>query len=348
MPYQSIDPVVQFLRQAARDPHVTHIKIVQYRVAKQSAIMENLIDAVKRGKQVTAFVEIKARFDEAANLEWGEKLQKAGVRVCYSFPGVKVHSKLLLVRRQEGEVSNKYAYLSTGNFHEDTAKIYGDLGLFTADERITQEVSAIFSYLEHVKQPTSAFKHLLVGQFNLRDGINALIDNEIENAKAGKPSGIVMKLNSLEDRDMVRKLYDASVAGVRITLIIRGICCLVPGVKGFSENIKVISIVDRFLEHARVLIFENNGQKRYYLASADMMSRNLNTRIETVFPIYDTSLQNEIKYFINTQLSDNVKARIIDRYQQNKYVQQNAQSTTMRSQIELYYHHMRQLKEYEV
>ncbi len=348
MPYQAISPVIGFLKQAARDPQVTHIKIVQYRVAKRSEIMETLMDAVHHGKQVTVFVEIKARFDEAANLDWGEKLQKAGVRVCYSFPGVKVHSKLLLVRRQKGDDVSKYAYLSTGNFHEETAKIYGDLGVFTADPRLTDEVNAVFAYLEHVKQPVNPFRHLLVGQFNLREGLNALIDNEIANAKAGKKAGIIFKLNSLEDRDMIRKLYDASVAGVRITLIIRGICCLVPGVKGFSENIRIISIVDRFLEHARVLIFENSGDRRYYLASADLMSRNLNARIETVFPVYDKALQNELKYIINTQLSDNVKARIIDRYQQNNYVQSTGQTATVRSQIELYYHYLRQVKEANV
>jgi polyphosphate kinase len=345
MPYQTMDPVVEFIRQAATDPKVTHIKIVQYRVAKKSAIMQTLMEAVQRGKQVTVFVEIKARFDEAANLEWGEKLHKAGVRVCYSFPGLKVHSKLLMVRRQEEQGIKKYAYLSTGNFHEETARIYGDLGVFTADERLTNEVSNIFAYLEYVKQPTTEFKNLLVGQFNLRDGINALIDNEIANAKAGKVSGLTIKINSLEDRDMIRKLYDASTAGVPVRLIIRGICCLVPGVKGFSENIKITSIVDRFLEHARVFVFANDGAPKYYLSSADMMVRNLNMRIETVFPIYDVDLQREIQFMLDTQLNDNVKARVIDRYQQNTYVTQSSGDTAVRSQVELYFHYLRLSKE---
>jgi polyphosphate kinase len=344
MPYQSFSPVLTFIKQAAADPKVTHIKIVQYRVAKKSEIMQTLMEAVKRGKQVTVFVEIKARFDESANLEWGEKLQKAGVRVCYSFPGLKVHSKLLMVRRSEGEVARNYAYLSTGNFHEETARTYGDLGIFTCDTRLTNEVSSIFAYLEHVKQPSSTFEHLLVGQFNLREGLYALIDTEIANAKAGKSAGIIMKLNSLEDRDMIRKLYDASVAGVSITLIIRGICSLVPGIKGFSENIKIISIVDRFLEHARILVFENGGDKRYYLASADMMSRNLNQRIETVFPVYSKVLQDELRMIIQTQLNDNVKARVIDRYQQNAYVARSGDAPEVRSQVELYYHYLRAVK----
>jgi polyphosphate kinase len=346
LPYQAMTPLIAFLKQAARDPQVTHIKIVQYRVAKHSEIMNTLIDAVKKGKQVTVFVEIKARFDEAANLDWGEKLQKGGVRVCYSFPGVKVHSKLLMIKRKEGNTTQKYAYLSTGNFHEETARIYGDLGMFTCDARLTNDVSAVFAYLEHVKQPTVDFQHLLVGQFNLRQGLYDLIDTEIENAKAGKSARIVMKLNSLEDREMVRKLYDASVAGVQIQLIIRGICCLVPGIKGFSENIKVISIVDRYLEHARILVFENGGAPRYFLSSADMMTRNLTTRIETVFPIYDETLKSELDFIINTQLSDNVKSRYIDRYNRNQYVPTT--DSVLRSQVELYFHYLRLAKETEI
>jgi polyphosphate kinase len=348
MPYHNMDCVVELIKQAATDPKVTHIKIVQYRVAKKSVIMQTLMEAVQRGKQVTVFVEIKARFDEAANLDWGEKLNKAGVRVCYSFPGVKVHSKLLMIRRQEEQGVRKYAYLSTGNFHEETARIYSDIGIFTCDERLTNEVSNIFGYLEYVKQPATDFKHLMVGQFNLRDDINALIDNEIANAKLGKPAAITMKMNSLEDREMIRKFYDASSAGVQIRLIIRGICCLVPGVKGFSENIRITSIVDRFLEHTRVFVFENDGNRKYYLSSADMMVRNLNMRIETAFPIYDLDIQGEIQFMLDMQLSDNVKARVIDRYQQNAYVAPANGASPVRSQVELYFHYLRQAKESEV
>jgi polyphosphate kinase len=345
MPYQSIAPLLEFLRQAGTDPQVTHIKIVQYRVAKNSHVMSALMDAVKLGKQVTVFVEIKARFDEAANLEWGEKLTKAGVRVCYSFPGVKVHSKLLLVRRREATTIRNYCYLSTGNFHEGTAQTYCDLGIFTCDERITVDVSAIFAYLEYSRQPDDSFKHLLVGQFNLREGINALIDQEIENAKVQKPSGIIMKLNSLEDREMIRKLYDASCAGVRVQLIIRGICCLVPGIKGFSEHIQIVSVIDRYLEHSRVLVFQNGGDPKYFLTSADMMSRNLNMRIETMFPVFDQLLKDEIQLMLDIQLSDNVKSRVIDRYQQNAYRNTKDGSHLVRSQVELYFHYLRKAQE---
>jgi polyphosphate kinase len=342
VPYQSYQSVLHFFEQAAKDPNVTHIKVIQYRVAKNSRIMQTLMHAVQNGKQVSVFVEIKARFDEAANLDWGEKLEKAGVRVYYSFPGVKVHSKLALVRRAEGKTTRLYAYLSTGNFHEDTAKIYGDFGLFTADPRMTAEVSMVFAYLENVKPPKEAFQHLLVGKFNLRSGLDALIDREIAAAQAGQPASMILKMNSLEDRDMIARLYKASRAGVKIQLIIRGICCLAPGVPGISDHIEVISIVDRFLEHARVFVFHNGGEETILLSSADWMTRNLSYRIECAFPVYDPDLREEILDILQLQLSDNVKARVIDRADRNEYRRVES-DIPVRSQLETYFYYKRRL-----
>ena len=339
-PYHSYHSVVHFFERAAEDPDVTHIKVIQYRVARNSRILESLIHAVSHGKQVSAFVEIKARFDEAANLEWGERLEKAGVRVHYSFPGVKVHSKLALVRRVENGHPVLYAYLGTGNFHEETAKIYSDFGMFTADQRLTTEVSNVFSFLENIKPPKQEFEHLLVGKFNLRPALYQLIDNEIAAAKRKKPAKMTVKLNSLEDKGIIAKLYEASQAGVQIRLIIRGICCLVPGLKRFSENIEAISVVDRFLEHARVFLFYNGGNEQIYLSSADWMERNLSFRIETTFPVYDPDLKSEIKTLLDLQLNDNVKARIIDRYDQNEYRRTNT-DIPVRTQIETYFYFKR-------
>lgn len=341
-PYHSYESVVRFFEESAKDPDVTHIKIVQYRVAKRSRIMQALMNAVKSGKQVSVFIEVKARFDEEANLVWGERLEKAGVKVHYSFPGVKVHSKLALVRRVEANRERMYAYLSTGNFHEDTAKLYTDLGLFTADRRIVSEVARVFSYLETVKQPQQHFQHLLVGQFNLREKLEALMDFEVKKAKAGKTAKIILKMNSLQDPEMIQRLYQASQAGVVIKLIVRGICCLVPGVKGLSENIEAISIVDRFLEHSRVFIFYHGGREKIYLSSADWMTRNLSYRIETAFPILDSKLRREIKDYINIQLSDNVKSRLLDPALLNEYYK-NGSDMAIRSQVETYYYVKRQL-----
>lgn len=341
VPFHSYESVVRFFEQAAHDPKVTHIKIVQYRVARKSRIMDALINAVRSGKQVSVFIEVKARFDEEANLEWGEKLSKAGVTVHYSFPGVKVHSKLALVRRLEKSGPKMYTYLSTGNFHEDTAKVYSDFGLFTADERLVYEVARVFSFLETEQVPAQPFEHLLVGQFNLRSGLESLIDFEIEQAKAGEPASIILKMNSLQDETMIEKLYEASMAGVKVTLIIRGICCLVPGVPE-SENIFAVSIVDRFLEHSRVFIFHHAGEELTYLSSADWMTRNLSYRVETAFPIYNPNLRKEIREYINIQLMDNVKARILDQEFSNTYYRNG--SLAIRSQRETYYFIKRQME----
>lgn len=319
VPYQSYESVVRFFEIAAEDPQVTHIKIVQYRVARKSRIMKALMAAVRAGKQVHVFIEVKARFDEEANLKWGERLEKAGVHVNYSFPGVKVHSKLATVRRLEDGAPRMYNYMATGNFHEDTAKIYSDFGIFTADTRLTEEVARVFKFLEQVEHPGREFKHLLVGQFNLLDGLVGLIKFEIAEAKAGRKAAMTLKMNSLQDPDVIKLLYKASKAGVKINLIIRGICCLVPDLKEFSENIHGISIVDRYLEHARVFHFHHAGEEKLYLSSADFMTRNLHHRIETTFPVYDEKIKSEIIHFMKIQLKDNTKARLLSNQQSNAY-----------------------------
>jgi polyphosphate kinase len=347
VPYHKYEPVIQFFEHAALDPQVTHIKIIQYRVAPNSRIMDALIQAVKSGKQVYAFIEVKARFDEEANLRWGEQLEKAGIIVRYSFPGLKVHSKLALVRRIENGEPQFYSYLSTGNFHEVTARIYSDLGLLTADKNLTSEVARIFSFLETVKLPGEDFKHLLVGQFNLRKTLLHLIDFEIAQAKAKRKASIYLKINSLQDEEMIEKLYEAHAAGVEIELNIRGICCLVAGKKNLSEKIKAYSIVDRFLEHTRIFIFHHDGEEKIYLSSADWMERNLSFRIETAFPIYDPELKEEIKDLVQIQRSDNVKARSLQYNHINEYLP-NQSDLAIRSQHETYFYLRRKSDEWKM
>lgn len=315
-PYHSYEPVIRFLREAADDPNVRSIDITLYRVARHSRIVEQLLRAAQQGKRITAFVEIKARFDEESNIRWAEELEKAGARILYSIPGRKVHAKLCLVTRQEGSALAKYVYLSTGNFNENAACLYTDFGFFTADTRLTDEVATVFDILGREKE-TAAFKHLLVAPFAMRKKFEKLIDNEIKNAGKKRPARIIAKMNSLEDRKMIAKLYEASHNGVTVSLIVRGICCLLPGLNGLSHNIQAVSIVDRFLEHARVYIFYANGKERYYLSSADWMKRNLRRRIEIAFPIYDSALQQQIRTIVDLQLQDNVKARIVDKGQTN-------------------------------
>lgn len=318
-PFQSYDYIIKFLDTAANDPQVTSIRVTQYRVAKDSAVVRAMIDAVKNGKDVMVFVEVKARFDEELNIQWAEEMEKAGVKVFYSFPGLKVHAKLALVTRIENGKEIKYSYFGTGNFNEKTAKIYSDIGLLTKDERLTSEAEYVFKFLSG-ETVDYKFEHLLVAQFNMRKDFIAMIDNEITLANKGKDAAITLKMNSLEDRKMIKKLYEASNAGVRINIIIRGICCLVPGIKGQSENIKVISILDRFLEHGRIYIFNNGGKEKIYAASADWMKRNLSRRVEVAFPIYNENIKKEIKDIIELQLNDNKKARVIDKDNSNNYL----------------------------
>jgi polyphosphate kinase len=333
-PYHSYDYVINAIESAATDPNVKSIKITQYRVAKDSKIVNALIKAAHRGKDVTAFVEVKARFDEEINIKSAEEMQKAGIKVLYSMPGLKVHAKMALISRMESGKIKNYAYLSTGNFNEKTAKLYTDYGLLTANEKLTYEVERVFEYLEGQKTGYE-FKHLLVAQFGMREGFTAMIENEIKNAKKGLPAEITIKLNSLEDEKMIRKLYDANDAGVKVNMIIRGICCIIPGVTGMSENISGISIVDKFLEHDRVYMFHNNGDEKIFLSSADLMKRNLSRRIEVAFPIYDPELKQKIQDIMKIKFEDNIKARVIDEKQTNEYHRLNPE-TPHRSQYEIY------------
>ncbi len=333
-PYQSYDYVINAIKQASKDPKVKSIKITQYRVAKDSKIVNALIKAAHRGKEVIAFVEVKARFDEEINIKSAEEMQKAGVKVLYSLPGLKVHAKIALITRKEGSELKNYAYLSTGNFNEKTARLYTDYGFFTSNPDLTFEVERVFEYLEG-KDPGYTFKHLLVAQYGMRQGFITMIENEIANANKGLYAAITCKLNSLEDERIIKKLYEASKAGVKINMIVRGICCLIPGIIGMSENISVISIVDRFLEHDRVYIFNNGGNEKIYLSSADWMKRNLSRRIEVAFPVYEPILKKLIKDIIDIKFSDNVKARIIDEKQTNQF-KRNGEEILHRSQYEIY------------
>lgn len=340
MPYHSYQSVINFFETAAVDPDVTHIKIIQYRVAKKSRIMDALVKAVKMGKQVSAFIEVKARFDEAANLEWGERLEREGVRVYYSIPGIKVHSKVAVVIRNENGKSRTYAYVSTGNFHEKTAKIYSDLGLFSADKRITKECLRLYTVLETQNFENIGFKHLGIGQFNLKRLLSEQINEVMESAKKGKKAEIILKMNSLQDQSMIKKLYDASQAGVKIILIIRGICSLVSGMSKYSENIETISIVDRYLEHGRIFVFKTEMGTKYFISSADWMYRNLHRRIEMITPVYDPKIQEHLEELINIQLRDNVKARSLNHNEHNSYRQSDTELVTQ-AQIESYYYILR-------
>ncbi|MBK7853401.1 MAG: polyphosphate kinase 1 [Bacteroidetes bacterium] len=318
-PYHSFHHIIDLLREASIDPKVTAIRLTLYRAANNSSFVNTLINAIKNGKQVTAVVELQARFDEETNIFYANKLQEEGAEVIFGVPGLKVHSKLILITRTEGGKQVNYAHVGTGNFNEYTAKIYSDHALLTSDKHITSEVERLFSFYKD-NYKTGHYKHLIVSPFNTRKRFSTMIEDEIENARAGKEAGIILKMNSLVDREMIATLYEASQAGVKIKLIVRGICSLVPGVKGMSENIEVISIVDKFLEHSRIYIFHNLGKEKVYIASGDWMYRNLDHRSEVAVPIFDPRLQEELKHFINIQLQDNTKARIINKVQDNKYV----------------------------
>lgn len=334
-PYMSFNYVERFIQQAANDPDVEAIKISLYRVADESNLTNCLLQALKNGKQVTVFVEAKARFDEENNIIWGRKFEEKGANVIYSYPKIKVHSKILLVVRREEDKLKNYAYIGTGNFNSETAKIYCDHAIFTADKYITKELSRIFSVLEgDLIVPRE--KRLFISPFSTRRKITLLIMNEIENALAGKKAAIIAKMNSLEDPEIIEWLYKASNAGVKIRLLVRGFTCLIPGVKGMSENIYMTSIVDQFLEHGRIYIFENGGDEKIFFGSADLMTRNLDRRIEVLAPIEDKELAQEFKEILNIQLQDNVKARIQDIEETNTYVSPKKGEKPIRSQVEIY------------
>ena len=334
LPYQSYDYIILFLREAAIDPKVTAINITLYRLAENSRVINALINAAKNGKKVNCLVELKARFDERANIFWTNRLEEEGVHVNYGLTDYKVHSKICLVTRIEKGRPVYYANLATGNFNEKTAKLYCDHSIFTAKKEITHDLIKLFAALNK-RTVATGFKYLIVSPLESRTKFYTLIDREIKIAKSGKPAYLIFKVNSLADEGIVEKLYDASNAGVKIKLIVRGICCLVPGVKDFSENITVISIIDKFLEHARVFIFGNNGKEEMFLSSGDLMSRNFEHRVEVGFPVLDEDVKQEIRDIIDFQLQDNVKARDITRLNNNKY-HKNRLSTKVRAQVQTY------------
>ncbi|WP_316820705.1 polyphosphate kinase 1 [Pedobacter gandavensis] len=334
LPYQSYDYIILFLREAAIDPKVTEINITLYRLAENSKVVNALINAAKNGKKVNCLVELKARFDENANIFWSTRLKEEGVNVNYGLTDYKVHSKICLVKRMERGKATYYANLATGNFNEKTAGIYCDHSIFTAKKEITQDLQKLFAGLNK-KMVVSGFKHLIVSPLETRSKFYQLIDREIKIAKSGKPAYMILKVNSLADEGIVEKLYEASNAGVKIKMIVRGICTLVPGVAGFSENISVVSIIDKFLEHARVFIFGNNGKEEMFLSSADLMSRNFEHRVEVGFPVLDKEVKQEIRDIIEFQLQDNVKARDITKLNSNKY-HKNRLNTKVRAQVQTY------------
>jgi polyphosphate kinase len=342
-PYNSFNYMIDLLREASIDPKVRSIRMILYRVARNSNVINALINAARNGKSVTVFMEFQARFDEEANIRWAEKLQEEGVKILNTIPGLKVHCKLLLIKRLEQKKVVSYANIATGNYNEDTARTFSDLSLLTSDKRITSEVENVFSMCEATYKPYK-FRNLLVSPLSMRKHIIRMLGNEIKNARAGKEAYAIIKLNSLVDESVIRKLYQASNEGVLIRLIVRGICTLTTGIEGLSENIEGVSIVDRYLEHARVMIFCNGGEEKYYISSADWMTRNIDHRIEVACPIYDKEIQGYLKDMLLLQLSDNVKARIISDGINNEYKsspQSNVHSPqdkreTVRSQTDLY------------
>jgi polyphosphate kinase len=319
-PYQSFDYVPRLIEEAANDEQVESIKITFYRVAKDSTVAKALLQAVKNGKKVSIFIEAKARFDEASNLYWGEKLKEAGAHVIYSFPAIKVHTKLLMIgREEENEKLKYYAYIGTGNFNEKTAKIYADHGLLTSDDTITRDIRQVF-YLLDRKLLLPKTSSVLISPFSTRKRFEKMIRREIKNKQKGKDAYMILKMNSLEDEDMIEALVRASQAGVHIRMIVRGICRLVPGIPEFTENIEIISIVDRFLEHARVYIFCNDGDEQMYIASADWMTRNLDRRVEVAVPILDKAIYQEMRDLIDIQFQDTSKARLMNSDHDNRYI----------------------------
>ncbi|MCB2196675.1 MAG: polyphosphate kinase 1 [Bacteroidetes bacterium] len=345
-PYQSFSYFIDMLREAAIDPQVDSIKITLYRVAKKSMVINSLINAARNGKTVIVLIELQARFDEENNIIWSNKLQENGIKVVHGIPGLKVHSKTCLIsrRKEETDKLEYFAYVGTGNFQEETAKLYCDEGLFTYDKRITNDIVKVFEFFDkNYKQ--HIFEHVVLSPFSTRNHFINLIDFEIDQAKNKKRALMIVKMNSLVDKEMIEKLYEASNAGVRIRLIIRGACSLKPGIEGLSENIEVISIIDRFLEHSRIFYFYHGGDDLVYISSADWMVRNLDNRIELTCPVYDKEIKKELKHMLKIQLKDNVKARILDQKQVNSYVRNNKQK--VRAQIAYYQFLKRKLKTIE-
>ena len=337
-PYHSFDSIIDLLREAAIDPFVQSIKITCYRLAKDSKVVNALINAVRNGKQVTAVLELRARFDEEANIMWKEWLEEEGVTVVLGLPNMKVHAKLCVIKKREFSTVKQYAFVSTGNFNESTAKFYGDHCLLTTNRAIIADINKVFTFLES-PQPNLELlqkcKTLPVSPINMRSYFIALIDKEIRAAKKKQTASFTIKLNSLVDHDFIAKIYEAARVGVKVNLIIRGICCAFTEQKAFKNTINAISIVDEYLEHARVFVFHNGGKQKVYISSADWMVRNLDHRVEAACPILDPHIQQELIDMLDIQLSGNVKARILDNAQKNEYVKRVGKQPIVRSQMKI-------------
>jgi len=340
-PYHTFSNIIWFLREAALDPKVKSVKITIYRLAKNSQVVNSLINAVKNGKKVTVQIELQARFDEESNIRYAEQLKAEGVKLIFGVRGLKVHSKICVIEREEGKGIKRYGFISTGNFNESTAKVYTDYTLFTANQDILKEVNKVFNFFE-TNYNIQKYKHLIVSPHYTKKILKQLIDEEIKNAKAGKEAYIKLKMNNITSYKMIDKLYEASRAGVKIQMIVRGICCLVPDIEGMSENIEVISIVDKFLEHPRLFIFGNNGNPKVYISSADWMTRNISFRVEVGCPIYDETIKQELIDTFEISWADNVKARVIDQAQDNHYRPHTLPA--QRSQVALYEYYQQKNK----
>jgi len=337
-PYHSFNPVIDLLRESAMDPDVVSIKITAYRLAPASKVINALINAARNGKQVTVMLEVKARFDEEANLEWKDVLEQEGIKVLYGIQNMKVHAKICVIKKREKNKTLQYGFVSTGNLHEKTARVYGDHCLLTSNRNVMADINKIFQFLEYPEKgygPLERCNTLMVSPISMRTGIEGLINHEIKQAKAGKKAAITIKLNSLSDVSLIKKLNDAAVAGVTINMIVRGIFCALVDHKKFNTKPRAISIVDEYLEHARVMIFYNGGHEKVFISSADWMVRNIDHRIEAAVPILDKSIQAELQDIIHIQLQDNVKARVLDSDLLNNYVPSGSKKK-LRSQIETY------------
>ncbi|TDY05818.1 polyphosphate kinase 1 [Meridianimaribacter flavus] len=340
-PYHTFSYVVKFLREAALDPKVKTIKITIYRLAQISHVASSLINAAKNGKKVTVSIELQARFDEQANIDYAEQMQDEGVNLLFGVSGLKVHSKMCVIEREEGTKLKRYGFISTGNFNESTAKIYTDFTLFTCNQKILKDLNKVFNFFE-INYRIYRYKHIITSPHYTKAKLFKLIDKEIENVKQGKPAYIKLKLNSISSYAMVDKLYEASRAGVKIQMIVRGLCCLIPGVEGMSENIDVISIIDKFLEHTRLYIFCNDNDEKVYISSADWMTRNIENRVEVTCPIYDEDIKQELLDIFDICWSDNVKSRILNKNQNNRYKRNNLPK--VRTQFATYDYYLKKLE----
>ncbi|MBP6550685.1 MAG: polyphosphate kinase 1 [Flavobacterium sp.] len=342
-PYQSFSYLTKFLREAALDPKVTTIKITLYRLAKNSQIISSLVNAAKNGKKVTVQIELQARFDEASNISYAEQMQTEGINLIFGIKGLKVHSKVCVIERIEDDKVRRYGFISTGNFNEQTAKIYTDVTLFTSHQQILKDITKIFDFFD-INYRLYRYKHLIVSPHYTRSRFNKLIDREIMNASEGKEAFMKLKMNSLSDFEMIDKLYSASNAGVKIQLEVRGICSLVPGIPGMSENIEAISIVDNYLEHSRLYIFGNDGDPEVYISSADFMTRNLDGRVEVTCPIYDPEIKQELMDNFDLGWKGNVKARYHSENMDNKYRVRKDNEPIFRAQLETYKYYQNKIK----